>query len=200
MTKRSLSESGFQIVVLSGPSGSGKSTIVDCLVAEAPVRLMKVISATTRPPRVQEIHGQDYYFLSAQEFQDKLRQDEFVEHEEVHRAGHLYGTLKSELHRASDAGAWALLEIDVNGALRVKEQFPDTVTVFLTTPSEAEYEKRLRDRGTESDEVIRRRLQTARDELQMEDRYCYQVVNDDLDRSVREISKILSTKEAELNA
>ena len=200
MTDRSSGKSGLRVVVLSGPSGSGKSTIVDRLVNESPVKMTKAISATTRPPRVQEADGRDYYFLTPEEFETRLQQEEFVEYAEVHSSGHWYGTLKSELRRAHDAGGWALLEIDVNGALRVMEQFPDAVTIFLKTPSEAEYEKRLRERGTETEEVIRRRLQTARDELMMADQYCYHVVNDDLDRSVREISEILSAKEAELHA
>ncbi len=200
MTERSSGKSGLRVVVLSGPSGSGKSTIVDRLVNESPVKLIKAISATTRPPRVQEADGRDYYFLTPEEFETSLQQGEFVEYAEVHNSGHWYGSLKSELRRARDAGGWALLEIDVNGALRVMEQFPDAVTIFLKTPSEAEYEKRLRERGTETEEVIRRRLQTARDELKMADQYCYQVVNDDLDRSVREISDILSAKEAKFHA
>ena len=200
MTERSSGKSGLRVMVLSGPSGSGKSTIVDRLVNESPVKMIKALSATTRPPRVQEVDGRDYFFLTLEEFETKLQQEEFVEYAEVHSSGHLYGTLKSELRRAHDAGGWALLEIDVNGALRVIDQFPDAVTIFLKTPSEAEYEKRLRERGTETEDLIRRRLQTARDELKMADQYCYQVVNDDLDRSVREISDILSAKEAELHA
>jgi guanylate kinase len=189
-----------RIVVLSGPSGSGKTTVVNRLLREAPVRLMKAVSATTRPPRQGEAHGEDYYFLSPEEFETKRQNGEFLECAEVHAAGYWYGTLRSELERARCTGAWALLEIDVQGAMRVVEEYPQAVTIFLTTPSLDEYEHRLRARGTESEEVIRRRLETARRELQSAVRYRHRVMNDDLDRAVRAISDILSNREAELNA
>ena len=188
------------VVVLSGPSGSGKSTIVDRLVAESPTKLIKAISATTRAPRAMEIDGEDYYFLSDDEFTRRRTQGEFLECAEVHGAGCWYGTLNSELSRAAEAGGWALLEIDVQGALRVMDVYPDPLTIFLTTPSEAEYERRLRGRGTESESVIHRRLQTARNELKYADRYRFQVVNDDLDRTIREIVEIISAWEDHLHA
>ena len=186
-----------QIVVISGPSGSGKSTIVNRLVAESPVKLIKMISATTRPRRDREVEAEDYYFLSAEEFETRRQGDEFVEYEEVFSSGYWYGTLKSELQRAQELGGWAFLEIDVNGALRVMEQYPSAISIFLKTPGEDVFEQRLRDRGTESEEVIQRRLETARRELKFADRYKYQVVNDNLDRAVAEIIDILTTREAE---
>ena len=189
-----------RIAVLSGPSGSGKTTVVDCLIEQSPVRLLKAVSATTRPPRDGEVDGEAYYFLSPEEFERGCMQGDFVEYAEVHGSGHWYGTLKSELQRAREAEAWAFLEIDVQGALSVVRQYPDAVTIFLKTPSEAEYERRLRSRGTESEQAIRRRLDTAREELKFADRYRYQVVNDDLDRAVKEISEILLSLEAELHA
>src|SRR5690606_441914 len=106
---------------LSGPSGSGKSTVVNRLVSAMPVRLMKAISATTRPPRFGEVDGQDYYFLSKADFEKKREAGEFVEYAEVFGSGFWYGTLKSELERAEREGAWAFLEIDVQGAGRVIE-------------------------------------------------------------------------------
>ena len=190
----------LQVVVLSGPSGSGKSTIVNRLVAESSVKLVKMISATTRPIRVNETHGQDYYFLSDKNFSQKKAAGEFVECEEVHSSGFWYGTLHSELHRAADEGGWAFLEIDVKGALCVMEQYPNAVTIFLETPSEEVFEQRLRARGTESEEVIQRRLRTSREELKSADRYRYQVCNDDLDRAVNEIIEVLVSREAESNA
>lgn len=190
----------LQVVVLSGPSGSGKSTIVNRLVAESPVKLIKMISATTRPIRVNETHGEDYYFLRDAEFQQKLDAGGFVECEEVHSSGFWYGTLHEELHRARSEGGWAFLEIDVKGALSVMEQYPNAITIFLKTPSEEVFEQRLRARGTESEEVIQRRLRTAREELKSADRYRYQVCNDDLDRAVSEIIEILVSREAESNA
>lgn len=195
-----LPASEFQVVVLSGPSGSGKTTIVNRLIAQSPVKLVKAVSATTRRPRAGEIDGEDYYFLSPEEFQLRRSDDEFLESAEVHGSGHWYGTLRSEIQRAKNAAGWAFLEIDVQGALAIMQHYPNAVTIFLKTPSEAEFEARLRDRGTESEEVIRRRLQTAREELKFAGRYRYQVVNDDLNRAVGEISEILSSREAELHA
>jgi len=191
MNEGQLDPTGFRVVVLSGPSGSGKSTIVDRLIAAAPVKLVEAVSATTRPPRTGEVDGKDYYFLSPEEFQQRRERGEFLECAEVHGAGYWYGTLRSELDRIRQTGAWALLEIDVQGALAVMREFPHAVTIFLTTPSEEEYERRLRHRGTESEEAIRRRLATAREELKSADRYRHRIVNDDLDRAVRDISQIL---------
>jgi guanylate kinase len=190
----------YRIVVLSGPSGSGKSTIVNRVLERSPVRLVKSVSATTRAPRKGEVDGVDYYFLTREEFERRLAADEFLEWAEVFKSGNLYGTLRSELKRAGDQGAWAFLEIDVQGALEVMKQYPEAVTIFLTTPSEEVYESRLRNRGTESDAVIERRLATAREELKSAGKYRYQVVNDDLDRAVAEISDILVSQETGLHA
>lgn len=192
MTKDSSShQEDFHVVVLSGPSGSGKSTIVNRLINGASVDLMKVVSATTRAPRAGETEGEDYYFLSQDEFDRRREQGDFLEFAEVFGSGYWYGTLRSELERAREAGKWAFLEIDVEGALNVMKEYPQAVTIFLTTPSESEFERRLRGRGTESDDVIQRRLETARKELEFSDRYRYRVVNDDLDQAVREIDEIL---------
>ncbi len=182
------------ILVLSGPSGSGKTTIVRRLEQVSPVPLCKAISATTRPARNNEVDGQDYYFVSDDEFQRRREAGEFLECAEVHGSGYWYGTLRSELDRARQNNAWAFLEIDVEGALNVMREYPDAVTVFLKTPSEEEYETRLRSRGTESEEVIQRRLATCRSELKMAHHYRHQVVNDDLDRAVNEIASILRTQ------
>ena len=193
------SPDGFQVVVLSGPSGSGKTTIVQRLLHESPVKLMMSVSATTRPARAGENDGQDYYFIKGDQFQEYRRRGELLEWAEVHKTGYWYGTLCSELDRARDSSAWALLEVDVEGALNVIQRYPDAVTIFLTTPSIEIYEQRLRDRGTETEDVIQRRLQTARDELESSDRYRHIVVNDDLDRAVREICGILAARKAELD-
>ncbi|WP_339911122.1 guanylate kinase [Symmachiella dynata] len=185
----------IRVLVLSGPSGSGKSTIVDRLVNVAPVQLVKVVSATTRPPRAGEVDGRDYYFLSPEEFEQKRQAGEFIECEEVHGNGNWYGTLRSELTRAQQAGAWAFLEIDVQGALSIIKEYPDAVSVFLTTASEGDYEQRLRNRGTESEDAIQQRLETARRELKLSKEYKHIVVNDDLDRAVSEICHILASAE-----
>jgi guanylate kinase len=190
----------FRVVVLSGPSGSGKTTIVSRLIADPRLPLIKSISATTRPRRVGEIDGRDYHFLSAEEFERRRRAGEFLECAEVHGAGYWYGTLKSEIERARQRGGWAFLEIDVEGALNVMRDFPDALTIFLMTASDGEYERRLRSRGTESDEYIQRRLATARRELTFADRYRYQVINDDLNRAAREIAEILLAHGEKLHA
>ncbi len=184
------------VVVISGPSGCGKTTIVERIVSEQPVPLVKAVSATTRPPRPGEVHGESYFFLDDDDFAARREAGEFLEYAEVHGRGHWYGTLRSELDRAREMGAWSLLEIDVQGALAVIDEFPDTLSIFVRTPSEDEYERRLRGRGTESDEVIAHRLETARRELEQADRYRYTVVNDDLERAVSETRNILKDREA----
>lgn len=189
-----------RIVVLSGPSGSGKTTLVRHLVDRAPVGLIKSVSATTRPPRPGEIDGEDYWFLTDGEFRSRLANDQFIEFAEVFASGVLYGTLWSELDRAWKQSGWAFLEIDVQGAMKVVQQYPNTVTIFLSTPSPAEFERRLRARGTESEEVIQRRLATAEKELQLAERYKYVVVNDQLETAVSEICEILKAEEKARNA
>ena len=189
-----------RIVVLSGPSGSGKSTLVRLLVDRAPVKLVMSISATTRPPRPNEVNGTDYWFLTDAEFRKRLAEGQFLEHAEVFSSGFLYGTLSSEMDRAWSQGGWAFLEIDVQGAMKVMQQYPNAVTIFLCTPSPGEFERRLRARGTESEEVIQRRLATAEKELQLADRYKYVVVNDQLETAVSEICEILKAEEKARNA
>lgn len=180
------------VLVISGPSGSGKTTIVSRLIRECPVRLRKSVSATTRPARVGEVDGRDYHFLTPEQFEQRRRDGQFLECAEVHKSGYWYGTLISEVEQARNEGCWTLLEIDVEGAMEVMQRYPSAVTIFLSTPPE-EYERRLRARGTESEEVIQRRLQTARQELTFADRYQYRVVNADLDEAVREICSILKS-------
>lgn len=190
----------FQVVVLSGPSGSGKTTIVQRLLNESPVPLQMSISATTRPIRPGEVHGRDYYFLTPDEFETRKNNGDFLEFAEVHRSGFWYGTLASELDRIRQTGAWALLEVDVQGALSLIERYPAAMSIFLRTPSVDEYEHRLRARGTEDEAIIQRRLQTARNELESAGAYRYCVVNDQLDRAVREICELLAARKAEFHA
>ncbi|KAA0131655.1 guanylate kinase [Gimesia chilikensis] len=194
------------IVVLSGPTASGKTTIVNRLMQESPVKLIKAISATTRPRRKGEVDGEDYYFLTQEEFEERQKNDEFLECEQVHGLGYWYGTLKSEVARAEQEGGWPFLEIDVQGALKLIEQFNNSkrfdqaITIFVRTTSEEEYEKRLRTRGTESEDVIQKRLNTIRLELALAGHYKHIIYNDDLDRAVAEIGTILKQREQELNA
>ena len=189
-TSRSADE--FSILVLSGPSGSGKTTIVERLIQESTVPLVKAISATTRPQRKGEIDGVAYYFLTTEEFLRRKDRGDFLETAEVFGAGYWYGTLKSEIERAKEAEGWAFLEVDVEGALRVMELFPQALTIFLKPPSIEICEQRLRLRATDSEETIQRRLKKVHEELALADRYCYQVVNDDLESAVAQIKTIIT--------
>lgn len=186
------SETPFRVVILSGPSGAGKTTLVQRMIRESPVTLIKSISATTRAPRNGETDGDAYYFFSPQEFAEQKARGEFLETAEVFGVGHWYGTLRSELDRARAVGGWSLLEIDVEGALHVMELYPDAVTIFLKPPSLEILEQRLRARQTDAERVIQRRLEKAREELQFVQRYRYQVVNHDLEQAVRDVVEILA--------
>lgn len=181
----------FQILVLSGPSGTGKTTVVERLIHESPIKLIKAVSATTRPQRKNETEGEAYYFLATDEFLSRKQRGEFVETAEVFGAGYWYGTLRSEIQRAKDARGWAFLEIDVQGALKVMEIYPDALTIFLKPPSLEVCEQRLRRRGTDSEETILRRLRKVHEELALAHRYRYQVINDDLEQTVKEIKSII---------
>jgi guanylate kinase len=179
------------LIVLSGPSGVGKSTVLRRLAARFPDRLRLSISATTRPARPDEVNGVDYYFLTPEEFARRRQSGDFLECCEVFGRGHWYGTLLSEVRPSPDDQKWVILDIDVDGAEKVREQLPDVPTIFLRPSSDAELERRLRARGTESEEAIRRRLEVARRELARAERYQFQVVNDTVERAVDEISRKL---------
>ena len=181
-----------KLVIMSGPSGSGKSTVVRQLLeaCEKPLRLS--VSATTRPPREGEQHGKDYHFLTQEEFLKRRDRGEFLESMEVFGRGHLYGTLRQEVTSGLERGEWVLLEIDVDGALEVLQQCPEAVTIFLDPGSMEELERRLRGRGTESEEAIQRRLEVARREMDRADRYHHRVINHSVDQAVRDICAILS--------
>ena len=180
------------LIVLSGPSGVGKSTILRCLLDRYPSRLRLSISATTRPPRPAEVDGRDYYFLSAEEFARRRHAGEFLECCEVFGRGHWYGTLLAEVTSSRNDGKWVVLDIDVEGAEKVRGQFPQVPSIFLRPSSDAELERRLRARGTESEAAIGRRLEVARRELSRADQYQFQVINDTIDRAVDQVSEILA--------
>lgn len=180
------------LVVISGPSGAGKSTVVRELLRQCQVPLALSVSATTRAPRPGERDGADYYFLSKEEFQWRREAGEFLESKEVFGRGDWYGTLQSEVASGLGAGKWVILEIDVEGAISVLAAHPDTVTIFIHCGSLAELERRLRQRNTDSEAAIQRRLEVARGELALQDRYTYQINNTDVDQSVRQICDILA--------
>lgn len=177
------------LIIISGPSGSGKSTIVSRLLEEEGPRLRLSVSATTRAPRPGEVDGQHYHFWTRERFQREIAAGSFLEWAEVF--GNLYGTPKAEVEPYRERGIGVLLEIDVQGAAQVRAACPDAVSIFLKAPSLEVYEERLRRRGTESEEVIRRRVEEARRELAHAGEYDYQVVNDDLERAVRATREII---------
>ena len=186
-----------KLVVISGPSGAGKTTLLKRLYATALVPLVTSVSATTRPPRPGEVDGVDYHFLSKEEFARQRERGEFLECFEVYQRGDWYGTLKSEVTPRLAAGKWVVLEIDVQGTLAVVEQYPQAVTIFVRPSSLAELERRLRDRGTESEAALARRLEVARRELASADRYRFQVINDDVEAALKQLRDILSSLESE---
>lgn len=176
------------LMVVSAPSGGGKSTIIKSLLDKDP-SLTYAVSATTRPPRRGESHGSHYYFYSQDEFRSLIEHDMFYEHALVH--GNYYGTLKSEVDRKLREGQDIILDLDVQGSLNLKKSMPEAASVFILPPSIATLEKRLRDRGLDEEDVIRRRLANARGEVRMADRYDYILVNRDLDETIGNMKTIL---------
>ncbi len=185
-----LRASGFPLV-LAGPSGSGKTTVGRALERLTEVKFS--VSATTRPRRTEEEDGVDYRFLERERFEAMVEEGRLLEWAEVH--GHLYGTPRSNLEEARRAGRHLLLDIDVQGARSVREKVPDAVSVFLLPPDGRRIVRRLRGRGTEGDEEIRRRLEAAREELAAVGEFDYVVVNDVLEETVEEIEGILRAEE-----
>ena len=180
-----------KLVVVSGPSGVGKSTVVKQVIDRLGGRLVPSVSATTRSPRPGEKEGEDYYFLTPEQFSQRRNAGDFLESAEVFGRGHWYGTLWSAVRPSLEAGKWVLLEVDVAGAEEVVRQFEDAITIFLQPATIEELERRLRSRATETEEAIGRRLEVARHEMNQADRFTYQVVNDTVSQAVEEIVNIL---------
>ena len=183
-----------KLVVISGPSGVGKSTVLKEVLKKFGDSLRMSVSATTRSPRPGEQDGADYHFLNAAEFAEKREAGEFLECVEVFGRGHWYGTLWSEVRPSLEAGQWVILEIDVDGAQDVLGKFPEAVTIFIHPGSLEELERRLRSRGTETEEAIARRLNVARHELDLAERYDYRVVNNSIPEAVEELCQILRNR------
>lgn len=172
------------LFVLSGPSGAGKGTLVKRVLQRVPDVWVSV-SATTRQPRPGEVDGRDYFFLDQPRFDELVSQGGFLEWAHVH--GNSYGTLRSRVQDRIDHGSQVILEIDVQGAFQVKKAMPEAHLIFIEPPSLEELERRLRGRGTETEEVICNRMKTAEVELARKMEYDVQVVNDELERATEEL-------------
>jgi len=181
-----------RLVIISGPSGSGKSTVLQKLFQNSEIPLMLSVSATTRPPRPGEKEGRDYYFLSDEEFQRRRNAGEFLECKEVFGRGYWYGTLRDPVSTGLNDGKWVILEIDVQGALAVLRDQSEAITIFVHPGSMAELEKRLRNRGTESEEAIQRRLNVAAEELALRHHYTHEVINQEINTTVQHLCQLLT--------
>ena len=179
------------VFIVSAPSGSGKSTLVKGLLAAVP-DLRFSISYTTRAPRGTEVNGENYYFTSREDFGQRLERDEFLEHAEVF--GNYYGTHRSELDKASEAGCDLVLDIDVQGAAQLKSKIPGAVTIFILAPSREVLEQRLRARSEDSDAVIERRLRGAAKEIRNYELYDYVLVNQRVEASVDTLVSIVKAE------
>lgn len=180
-----------KIIVITAPSGSGKTTLVKKLLASTP-QLMFSISACTRTPRPGEEHGKDYYFYTPETFQNLIAQNAFVEWEMVY-TGKYYGTLNDEMKRIWDANKSPLVDIDVKGALAVRNKFPQQcLTIFIKAPSIDELRKRLIARGTETPQTLEERIQKAKYELTFANQFDKTIINDNLDTAAEELYKIVT--------
>jgi guanylate kinase len=180
-----------RLIVLSGPSGSGKTTLIRESLANGDLPLRLAISATTRLPRPKEVDGVHYHFWTSERFLDAIHADKFLEHAKVY--GHHYGTLREEVDPFLKKGVNVLLEIDVQGGLQVKEQMPECVTVFLRASTPQEYERRLRQRNTDSQASLEKRLESALHEIDIGTRlYQHQIINDDLNQAVRDFRTLVA--------
>lgn len=179
------------LVVVSSPSGGGKGTILKSLFARNE-NLRMSVSATTRAPRAGEEHGVHYYFIGKDEFKQNIERGAMLEYAEY--CGNFYGTPKAPIQAWLDAGHDVVLEIEVQGGRQIKAAAPDCVSLFILPPSLEVLEKRLRGRGTETDEVIAKRLEAAREEIRCVEDYDYAVINDTVEQAVLEIESILAAE------
>jgi len=179
------------LIVVSGPSGTGKGTVCERLLNATP-ELAYSISATTRQPRAGEVDGQNYYFLTREQFEQKIQEGDFLEYANVY--GNYYGTPLGKIQERRAAGEDVLLEIDTQGALNVMQRCPDGLFIFLLPPTLAELEQRIRGRGSETEETLARRLGNAKKEIQIGLRYKYVVVNDEVELAVGRIKSILTAE------
>ena len=186
------------LFVISGPSGVGKGTINKMLFDEFDGQVSFSVSATTRGPREGEVDGTHYFFISRQEFENRVANNEFLEHAEY--AGNCYGTPRSYVLKLLDEGVSVILEIDLQGAIQVKERMPESVSIFILPPSFEELESRLRGRGAETPEKIEKRLAAAKYEMEMAYTYDYRIVNDNLEEAYQQLRSIFLNETEKANA
>ncbi|MCL2517287.1 MAG: guanylate kinase [Oscillospiraceae bacterium] len=179
------------LVVISGPAGSGKSTVINNIISNAS-EFVYSVSVTTREPREGEIHGKHYYFIDVDNYKKRIELDDFLEYEEY--AGNYYGTPKSDIMNHLAEGRNVILEIEVKGAMNIKSKYPDAVLIFLLPPDYRTLEKRLRKRGSESEEKILKRLEIAKWEFEYYYKYDYLVVNNHPETAAGEILNIVKTE------
>lgn len=175
--------------MVTGPSGAGKGTLEKAVLARMP-ELALAISATTRPRRSSEQDGREYWFISDDEFTRRVDDGDFLEWVR-YVSGHRYGTLRSEIDRIRDAGKVPLLDLEIEGALHVRDTVGGAVTVFVDAPTFAELERRLRDRATESSGEIEERLELAREQQKQADEFDHVIVNDDVERAAGELERLV---------
>lgn len=177
------------LVIISGPSGVGKGTLRKKLLETNDLNLFYSVSMTTRKPRVGEVNGSDYYFVSKEEFDKNIESGNLLEWAEF--VGNKYGTPKDKVEEQLSQGKNVLLEIEVNGTDQVLSKVDDVCSIFIMPPSLEELENRIRGRSTETEDVIQSRLEKARKEFLLKEKYKHIVINDDLDKAVNEIRKII---------
>lgn len=183
-----------RLFVLSGPSGCGKGTVCNMLL-ERNKNLKLSISATTREQRFGEIDGETYFYLSKEQFEDMIKKQELLEYNQGY-SGNYYGTPKKYVFEQLEKGFDVLLEIEMNGAKKIKEQYPESIGIFLSPPDLDELLNRLRGRGRESEELIQERFLLAKEEILRVDEYKYAVINDDLFEAVKKIEDIISAEKS----
>lgn len=186
-----MSRPSGKLIIYSAPSGSGKTTLVHDILQVFP-QIQFSVSACSRPRRENEVHGKDYYFLTPDEFQHKVREGEFAEWEEVY-PGSFYGTLHSEIEKIWSLGHHVIFDVDVEGGLKLKQKFPDrALSIFVKVPDFATLESRLRSRNTESEETLFRRLQKAVREMDYADKFDAIVFNHDLQEAISQSRQLVT--------